>query len=122
MGANDASGERNCMSFNQGDIIKFNFDPTIGHEQSGYRPAIVISHKLFNSKFGQVVVCPITSKAHPYPTRVELSKNSITQGYIICDHIKTIDLNARKPVFVEHISESILLRVLAIINSIIELE
>ena len=108
------------MIFCQGDIIKFNFDPTLGHEQAGYRPAVVISRKLFNEKTGQAIVCPITSKSRPYPTRVAIGNDIKTQGFIICDHIKTIDISARKPVFVEKISESVLDRVLAVVHSQID--
>ena len=34
----------------QGTIIKVNFNPQSGHEQAGYRPAIVISNNIFNQK------------------------------------------------------------------------
>jgi mRNA interferase MazF len=34
----------------QGDIIKMNFNPQRGHEQAGYRPAVVISNDFFNGK------------------------------------------------------------------------
>jgi len=108
------------MIFNQGDIIKFNFDPTLGHEQAGYRPAIVVSRRLFNEKTGHVIVCPITSKLHSYPTRVPINDEAITQGYVICDHIKTIDVNARAPAFIEHIDESVLDKILAVIHSEID--
>ena len=108
------------MTFSQGDIIKFNFDPTLGHEQAGYRPAIVISRKLFNEKTGQVIVCPITSKSRPYPTRVQIGVEAATQGFIICDHIKTIDVTARIPVLIERVAESVLDKVLAVVHSEIE--
>ena len=32
---------------NQGDIVKINFNPKKGHEQSGYRPAVVKKRKWF---------------------------------------------------------------------------
>ena len=34
----------------QGDIIKVDFNPQAGHEQAGYRPALVISNDFFNQK------------------------------------------------------------------------
>ena len=105
------------MNFNQGDIIKFNFDPTLGHEQEGYRPAVVISRKMFHEKTGQLIVCPITNRSRPYPTRVPLCGENETRGFVICDHIKTIDAAARKPVYVERISENALDKVLAIVCS-----
>jgi len=98
----------------QGDIIKFRFDTIISRKQSGYRPAVVISRKMFSEKTGQAIVCPITSLSRPYPTRVPLEEDCETQGYIICDYVKTIDVNARKPIFVERISEDVLDTVLAI--------
>ena len=110
------------MIFNQGDIIKFNFDPSIGREQAGYRPAVVISRKMFQEKTGQAVVCPITSKSRSYPTRVSIGDENETQGFVICDQIKTIDINARNPYFSERINESVLDKVLAIVHSIIEKE
>ena len=105
------------MIFNQGDIIKFSFDPTLGHEQAGYRPAVIISRKVFQTMTGQVIVCPITSKSHPYPTRIPIGNGTETQGFIICDHLKTIDVNARKPIFIEKINENILDKIIAIVNS-----
>ena len=34
----------------QGSIIKISFNPQSGHEQAGYRPAVVISNNFFNQK------------------------------------------------------------------------
>ena len=44
----------------QGDIIKINFNPQAGHEQAGYRPAVVVSNNLFNKITNLTFVCPIT--------------------------------------------------------------
>lgn len=46
----------------RGDYIFVNLNPTKGHEQRGYRPALVISNNDFN-KSGSCFICPITSKA-----------------------------------------------------------
>ena len=43
----------------QGTIIKINFNPQSGHEQAGYRPAVVISNNIFNEKAKLSIVCPI---------------------------------------------------------------
>jgi len=32
----------------RGDIIWADLNPTIGHEQSGLRPVLVLSHEVFN--------------------------------------------------------------------------
>jgi mRNA interferase MazF len=105
------------VSFRQGDIIKFDFGPTRGHEQAGYRPAVVISRNLLNEQTGQLIVCPITNTVKPYPTRILLNGQTKTRGYVICEHIKTIDVSARNPVYVEPIDDELLDRVLGIVAS-----
>jgi mRNA interferase MazF len=61
-----------------------------------------------------LIVCPITSTARPYPTRV-LITGQTTQGYVICEHIKTIDASARNPVYVESLDDEVLDRVLNVV-------
>jgi len=43
----------------KGDLVWLNFDPQIGHEQKGCRPAICVSHKIYNQKIGLALFCPI---------------------------------------------------------------
>ena len=33
----------------QGDIIKINFNPSVGHEEGKFRPALVVSNDDYNS-------------------------------------------------------------------------
>ena len=53
----------------QGDVIYLNFNPTIGHEQKGKRPAIVLSKKVFNLYTNMILVCPIASNEKDFPTK-----------------------------------------------------
>jgi len=46
----------------RGDILWADIDPVRGHEQSGRRPVVVISHDVFNAKSGTVIAQPITSQ------------------------------------------------------------
>ena len=108
------------MIFSQGDIIKFDFDPTLGHEQAGYRPAVVISRKIFNQKTGLVTVCPITGTSRQYPTWVALDGKTTTHGFVLCEHVKTIDVRARNPKYIEKVDDSVLDKILAIVNAIIQ--
>ena len=104
----------------QGDIIKLNFNPQSGHEQSGYRPALVVSNDTFNAKTNLAICCPITNTTRPFPLRVELDARTKTTGTILCDHIKSLDINARKYDFVERLPTDLLDRVIGIINAQIE--
>jgi mRNA interferase MazF len=105
----------------QGDIIKIDFDPQIGHEQAGYRPALVISNDYAISRHQNVIyVCPITNTNKPYPTHVPLDNRTETTGVVLCEHGKALDLINRECIFVEKCPKDILIgvvnRVKALLN------
>lgn len=104
----------------QGDIIKLNFAPRVGHEQAGYRPALVISNDFFNRKTQLAIVCPITTTDRPFPLRIPLDARLQTTGFILCEHVKSLDLRARGYKVVEHLPEDLLQEVIATIFSEIE--
>ena len=105
---------------NQGDIIKINFNPQQGHEQAGYRPAVVISNNFFNKISGFAIVCPITNTNRNFPLRIKLDDRTVTTGDILCDQVRSLDINARGFNFVEKLPEDILKKVLLITISEIE--
>ena len=78
-----------------GDLIWTDFDPTLGREQAGRRPALVVSAALFNANTGLAVVCPITSRVRPFPTSVVLPPGLPIAGEILLSHIRSIDTLAR---------------------------
>jgi mRNA interferase MazF len=46
----------------RGDIYWAELNPTVGHEQSGQRPVIIISHDVFNDRSGIVIAVAVTSQ------------------------------------------------------------
>lgn len=78
-----------------GDIIKIDLDPRTGHEQGGWRPALVLSPKIYNAKTGLAVVVPITNRAKGYPFEVQLPAKLKTTGVVLADAIKNVDWRAR---------------------------
>ncbi len=78
-----------------GDLIWTDFDPTVGREQAGRRPALVISAALFTANTGLAVVCPITSRVRPFPTSVVLPGGLPVAGEILVSHVRSIDTLAR---------------------------
>ncbi|MGN1317882.1 MAG: type II toxin-antitoxin system PemK/MazF family toxin [Lachnospirales bacterium] len=101
----------------QGDIIKINFNPQKGHEQAAYRPAVVVSNDFFNQKTNLAIVCPISNTPNKYPLHIPLDKRTKTTGSILCQHIRTLDINARGFVFVENLPNDILKNVIDIIKA-----
>jgi mRNA interferase MazF len=106
----------------QGYIIWLDFDPQIGHEQKGRRPALVESNGTFNNFSCLAIVCPITNKDKEHPFHVKLDGRTKTTGVILSDQARTLDINARNYEFIERIPDDILLEVIDIINGFIELE
>lgn len=104
----------------QGTIIKVNFNPQAGHEQAGYRPAVVVSNDVFNQKTNLTIVCPITNTKNFFPLHIPLDTRTQTTGVILCEHIKALDLNNRKYQIIENIPKDIMDNVIDIIYSEIE--
>lgn len=73
-----------------------NFDPTKGHEQNGYRPALVVSNDDFNMMCGGVIkVAAITSNEKEFPLHVEIPAGLPVHGVVELDHERSIDSWAR---------------------------
>lgn len=104
----------------QGTIIKINFNPQAGHEQAGYRPAVVISNNIFNKKAKLAIVCPITNTNNKFPLHINLDDRTKTTGVIMCEHIKALDLNSRNYQEVEQLPNDILQNVINIVYAEIE--
>lgn len=96
----------------QGDIIKVSFDPQSGHEQAGYRPALVVSNNIFNSNTNLVLVCPISNTKSSFPLHIPLDGRTQTSGSILCQHIRSLDINAEKYIFIETLPDDILKKVI----------
>jgi mRNA interferase MazF len=96
----------------QGDIIKLDFNPTKGHEQGGYRPAVVISNDFMTQITNIICICPISNTSKGFPMHVSLDNRTETTGFIFCDHLRTVDLQARKFAFVEKLPDDILTEIL----------
>ncbi|MFB9769355.1 type II toxin-antitoxin system PemK/MazF family toxin [Lactiplantibacillus modestisalitolerans] len=87
--------------FPKGSIIKFSFDPTLGHEQAGYRPAVIISNEDFQRFTHLVRVMPISNRHAPFPLHIPLDGRTKTTGSIFTEQMKTIDPVSRKVKYVE---------------------
>ncbi|WP_375462851.1 type II toxin-antitoxin system PemK/MazF family toxin [uncultured Methylobacterium sp.] len=46
--------------------------PTLGHEQAGARPALVLTDRDFHQRGTASIVCPITQNIRPWPMKVFL--------------------------------------------------
>jgi mRNA interferase MazF len=78
-----------------GDLIWTDFDPRVGREQAGRRPAVVISPAAFFEASRFAIVCPITSRVRPFASSVVLPEGLMVQGEVLTSHVRSIDTMAR---------------------------
>ena len=78
-----------------GDLIWTDFDPRTGREQSGRRPALVISPRPFWEASRFLIVCPITGRVRPFGSSVVLPDGLPVAGEILTSHVRSIDTLAR---------------------------
>jgi mRNA interferase MazF len=104
----------------RGDIIKLDFDPTIGREQAGYRPALIITTQQFNRSTRLALVCPITSKIKGFNLEVVLPEGLITNGVVLIFQVKTIDWYERRVKYVESLPLETIAEVMAKLSTLIE--
>ena len=103
----------------RGDIVYLDFNPTKGHEQRGYRPALIISPAAYSEKSSLALFCPITSQQKGYPFEVSLPEELQTHGVILVDQIRFLDLRVRQIKFVETVSLEVIAEVQAKIAPLI---
>jgi mRNA interferase MazF len=104
----------------QGDIILLEFDPQAGHEQRGKRPALVLSNNTYNKFINLALVCPITTTDRKFPLHVKLNEGLNTKGFVMCEQVKALDIDARNAVFFEKVSNNVMEEVADILLGFIE--
>lgn len=76
----------------QREIWEVFFDPVLGSEQSGRRPAVVISGNMVNSNINTIIVCPLTSSLKNYEGNLILKstdRNILQQNSKVIKSVKT---------------------------------
>ena len=110
--------------FERGDIVKACLNPTAGNELQGeMRPCLVLSPRAFN-KLGLTLIVPITQGGHLARFKgfsvTLMGSGTETQGVILVNGVRSIDLNARKAKKIESVPSEIVDEALAILNAILE--
>ena len=80
----------------RGDIRWANLDPSIGHEQSGFRPVLVLSVDVFNRNSGTVIAAAITGKKPRagYPLTLVLENADMPKkSWVKISQIRTLSVD-----------------------------
>jgi mRNA interferase MazF len=90
--------------FDRGTVALVELDPTVGHEQRGTRPCVVVSDPAVNAdrRFPLIAVVPLTGTPGEGALYPELSpgKSGLTKtSYALVDHLRSVDKRRIRRVF-----------------------
>jgi mRNA interferase MazF len=79
-----------------GEIVLVGFDPVVGNEQGGLRPALVVSSAGYSRLVADrlAIVCPITNRDRQLPHHVPITSASSHRlnrsSWVMCEQPRTI--------------------------------
>jgi mRNA interferase MazF len=79
----------------RGEIYWADLEPSVGHEQSGLRPVLVVSHNIFNDRSGTVIAMALTSQPQRagFPLTYELENQSLPKkSWVKISQIRTLSI------------------------------
>lgn len=77
----------------EGDVVWVRFDPQVGREQAGHRPAVVLTPAGYNRKSGLLLCVPLTTRIKGYPFEVPVAGDRAAVALV--DHVKSLDWQGR---------------------------
>ena len=92
------------MNIARGTVVLVELDPTLGHEQRGIRPCVVVSDAAVNTdqRFPLIAVVPVTGtpgEGSLYPA-LSAGKSGLTKtSYALIDHLRSLDKRRIRRVF-----------------------
>jgi mRNA interferase MazF len=105
----------------RGEIRWADLSPTRGHEQTGLRPVLILSHDIFNERSGTVIVIAITSQPQKagFPLTLELKTGELPKhSWAKISQIRTLS-SERMGKLIGKLSQEELAQVIEGLNEII---
>ena len=92
------------MTVNRGTVVLVELDPTVGHEQRGVRPCIVVSDPMVNAeqRFPLIAVVPVTGTPGAgalYPVLRPGASGLVKESSALIDHLRAIDKRRIRRIF-----------------------
>jgi mRNA interferase MazF len=103
----------------RGDVVWISLNPQTGHEQSGRRPAVVLSPARYNGTVGLSILCPITTQVKGYPFEVRIPEGLPVKGAILSDQAKSLDWRAHQAEFICVLPDQIMCNVLQKLGTLV---
>lgn len=91
------------MSYRKWDLAWAGLDPSVGHEQAGRRPVLVLSNDVISRAIGLVAIVPLTTwkkGRRIYPTEVLLpveASSLRSPSLALCHQLRTVSARRLSP-------------------------
>ncbi|HMC32612.1 MAG TPA: endoribonuclease MazF [Candidatus Angelobacter sp.] len=102
---------------NSGDIIWIDLNPTVGHEQAGKRPALVLSPSSYNAKTSLLLACAMTTEVKGYPFEVSIPDG----GVVLADQVKCVDWRYRNAQPKDTAPEDVVRKVKVLLGTLLQI-
>ena len=96
------------------------FNPQTGSEQSGRRPAVVLSPAAYNGRVGLAVLCPITNRVKGYPFEVAIPEGLEVSGVILADQLKSLDWRRRNATVIARLPRETVAEVMRKVSTLLD--
>jgi mRNA interferase MazF len=103
----------------RGHLVWINFNPAVGREQQGRRPAVILSPRSYNKPSELVLLVPVTSRRKGYPFEQPLPDELSIVGVALCDQIKSMDWKNRDIKFIQELPIDVMIQISAKIHTLI---
>ena len=104
----------------RGDAAWIDFNPQTGSEQSGRRPAVVLSPAAYNGRVGLAVLCPITNRVKGYPFEVAIPEGLEVAGVILSDQLKSLDWRRRNAAVITRLPRETVAEVMRKVRALLD--
>lgn len=86
------------MQVARGDVLVVELDPTMGSEQRGTRPCLVVQNDVGNENAPTTIVVPFTTsfddELYPFEVLVEADEGPLREDSVaICSQIRTVSID-----------------------------
>jgi mRNA interferase MazF len=102
---------------NAGDVIWVDLNPTVGHEQAGKRPALVLSPSSYNDRTSLLLACAMTKEVKGYPFEVTMPDGFV----VLADQVKCLDWRFRGAYLKETAPEEVLRNVRSLLGTLLQI-
>lgn len=105
----------------RGDIRWANLNPTVGHEQAGHRPVLILSRDEFNERSRTVIAAAVTSRPQRvgFPLTLRLADGTLSRdSWVKISQVRTLSVE-RLGERLARLDEPVLSQVVEGLNEII---